>query len=543
MSHKIAWLSAILIFLWLLGDLLTRSISRIILSDGIPALLCGLFLGLLYLTLKAAPRWALVITANILCFIVAMSMPREAGGNLYFFMAVFLPWLLFPKEKKLSIYFLSAFSMGLFAFLESPWRERFLGPPYFYPEPWAYGFNAGLTLAACFFVGRAFFESSERKAKAVEISTESKLQKVVDSNIVGVVMGKLATGVIHQANDAFLKMTGYSREDLKEGRINMMTMTPPEYKHISEKAYQRLRYQGRSGTFEKEYFAKDGSRIPVVLGISALGHADKDDCVAFVVDLRAEKRLVMSEEKLRKSIIDVQSRDDFCFAASHELKTPLTSLLLQMQFLERSLQFQNPDIHQLKKLVQSSHALTHRLCGVVEQLLNVTLIQAGRFTLSQESMDLTSAVRECIDSLENAGILKRGQIHFSADGNCAGHWDPSRISQVLNNLISNAAQYGGDRPIMIHASYLEAERKVSLVVQDEGVGIAPERLDQIFNKYGRDSQENHEVAGLGLGLFVVKSIVEAHGGSVRATSKLGEGTSIQFELPVNPPDNNPMLKN
>jgi len=228
----------------------------------------------------------------------------------------------------------------------------------------------------------------------------------------------------------------------------------------------------------------------------------------------------------------IRARDSFLSVASHELNTPLTSLTLNVQALRRQLEPGHDPVvpgadSTITKVVAVQRQLA-RMSSLVRELLDVSRITAGRLRLEREDMDLAALTRELVprfaEELARAGCALR----LEAAEPATGHWDRLRMEQVLQNLLSNAIKYGRGRPIDVRVS--SDETRVWLSVTDEGVGIAPEAQHRLFQRFERLASERH-YGGLGLGLWIVKQIVDAMDGRILVRSAPGRGSTFTVELP------------
>jgi signal transduction histidine kinase len=256
---------------------------------------------------------------------------------------------------------------------------------------------------------------------------------------------------------------------------------------------------------------------------------------------RSEDELGVLAETLNSMLAEVErrqgearealkARDDFLSVASHELKTPLTTLKLLTQRLQGmfAAQKETPDREQLPRMLSSYARQLLRLEKLVGQLLDVTRIAGGRLQLEPEVVDLTRLVTELVerfrDELAQAGCA----LTLTAGSPVLGRWDPFRVDQVVSNLLSNAIKYGAGKPIEVLVTQ-DASRGF-LVVRDHGIGIAPEEQARIFAPFERVVSDRH-YGGLGLGLYIAASIVAAHGGRISVDSKEGQGSTFTVELP------------
>ncbi len=228
----------------------------------------------------------------------------------------------------------------------------------------------------------------------------------------------------------------------------------------------------------------------------------------------------------------VAARDEFLSIASHELRTPLTALRLALENLRRvtAREVQSGPSPQLERVLAASERAGQRLEKLVEALLDVSRIHMGRLELDVEPLDLGTVVAEAVATLDDE--LRQSGSPVEVQGEpTTGHWDRLRLGQVLVNLLSNAVKYGAGKPIEIRFGARDARAFIS--IRDHGIGIDPADQRHIFERFERAvSSQNY--GGLGLGLYIVKRILEAHGGVVRVESSPGEGAAFEVELPLRP---------
>src|SRR5262249_2727217 len=228
----------------------------------------------------------------------------------------------------------------------------------------------------------------------------------------------------------------------------------------------------------------------------------------------------------------IRVRDEFLSIASHELRTPLTPLRLQIQDLAeraRTAKLLAQPMERVTARLENAARQVDRMPRLVSTLLDVTRIVAGRIVLEREPVELVALVREVLDRAEPEVQRANYRIQFAGAGPLVGHWDRLRIDQVLTNLVSNAMKYGGGKPIEI--SVRRGDGSAILRVCDHGIGIPREQLERIFGRFERAVSER-SYGGLGLGLYIVRRFVEAHGGTVRVESQVGEGSVFIVELPL-----------
>jgi PAS domain S-box-containing protein len=246
----------------------------------------------------------------------------------------------------------------------------------------------------------------------------------------------------------------------------------------------------------------------------------------FTEDVNTQRR---KEQNLREAI---DSREEFISVASHELKSPLTSLELQLDLLHRTLSSSTSHARKksriLSKAAKSSARALSQLAG---ELLDLTRIRAGMLELQPSPMDLREAAAQVIERLARSAKEQGSTITLHGEEPVIGRWDPTRINQVLSNLVSNAIKFGNGKAIHVRISSDLAAGYVQISVQDHGIGIAPEMQENIFECF-QQATPSHRIKGLGLGLYIVRQIVEAHGGSIRVESKLGQGSTFTVALPI-----------
>ncbi|HTN53425.1 MAG TPA: HAMP domain-containing sensor histidine kinase [Anaeromyxobacter sp.] len=235
------------------------------------------------------------------------------------------------------------------------------------------------------------------------------------------------------------------------------------------------------------------------------------------------------ESANRELAAALRAREGFISTASHELKTPLTSLALVTQRLAQlEGASASPDATRTR-LVQSSLRQVSRLVILVNNLLDLSRIDAGRMHLELRDVDLAEVVREVAERFQGELAQAGAALSVDADGPVVGRWDPLRLEQILTNLVSNAVKYGAGSPVAVHVRR-EGTAAV-LVVADRGIGIAPEDRERIFERFERGAR-GRAAGGFGIGLWIVREIVRALDGRVEVESPPGEGSRFTVTLPV-----------
>ncbi|HEX3765949.1 MAG TPA: PAS domain S-box protein [Kofleriaceae bacterium] len=247
-------------------------------------------------------------------------------------------------------------------------------------------------------------------------------------------------------------------------------------------------------------------------------------------DISEERRVEEEYLRARRAEEAVRERDVFLSVAAHELRTPLTALRLKLQGLEQLVyKLLTPEsLSSVTPRFQDAVRQTRRLADLVERLLDVSRIATVRLVLDIEDVDLRSIIDHGVRDVTEAATAARSELRVSVSGDVRGRWDRRRIEQVVLNLLSNAVKYGNAQPIDVTAAG-DADT-VTLAVVDRGIGIARDDLPRIFAPFERAAPVEH-FAGLGLGLYIAKGIVEAHGGTISVISEPGEGASFEVRLP------------
>ncbi|MDI3289730.1 AAA family ATPase [Polyangium sp. 15x6] len=319
----------------------------------------------------------------------------------------------------------------------------------------------------------------------------------------------------------------------------LRTGQPVLIPELSEEVIGKLVVDDEHLRLSHELGAQSSMIVPLVAHGQTLG-------VLSVVSSAPERRygradLVLVEEVARRAAVAIDNarlyrktqeavrvRDEFLTVASHELNTPVTSLRLTLQSIDRAIRSGWPaDTQAMGKMVERALRQGTRLARLNKALVDVSQLHAGRLPLEREEVDLATLIRNAIDQLKPELSQARCTVDIQDGQHVVGHWDPDRIEQIVTNLLSNAAKFGAGKPIEIF--YGENEGIARIVVNDHGIGIDPARQERIFDRFERAASENY--GGLGLGLYISRRIAEAHGGTLRVQSEPGAGSSFTLELP------------
>ncbi|MHC0062139.1 PAS domain S-box protein [Nostoc sp. UIC 10890] len=395
--------------------------------------------------------------------------------------------------------------------------------------------NLDQTIEGVITVSRDITE--HKRAEKSLRESEARFRRLFESNLIGVAFWNVH-GFVIDANDAFLQLAGYTRDEFATlGRINWRELTPVEYQDLDDRALLEVQTTGVSRIFEKEYIHRNGKRVPIVLGIALLNDSQEHG-VAFVLDITdrksAEKecdRLLECERTARQQAeIANKIKDEFLAVLSHELRTPLNPILGWSKML-RTRKFDEKTTNHALETIERSAKLQTQL---IEDLLDVSRILQGKLNLNICPVNLVMVVEAALETVKLAAEAKSIQIQTIFDANLGQVMgDPNRLQQVVWNLLSNAVKFtptGGRVEIRL----MEAGNQVQIQVSDTGKGISPDFLPYVFDYFRQaDGTTTRTFGGLGLGLAIVRKVVEMHGGKVQAESSGEEsGATFTVDLPL-----------
>lgn len=275
------------------------------------------------------------------------------------------------------------------------------------------------------------------------------------------------------------------------------------------------------------------SRSGEVLGGLFLGHSkpaiftERDERI--VAGLASQAAIAMDNARLfERANRAIRVRDEFLSISSHELRTPLTPLKMQIQGIRRYLEKGTLSDDQLKKMLEISEKQVNRLTALIEDLLDVSRISAGKLNLNREELDASEVVKEVVERYQPQLQSVKCEVRLQLVPSLPASLDRLRFEQVVINLLTNSMKYAAGKPI--HVSLAKESGALVLKVVDQGMGISVEDQKRIFGRFERVFSTDH-YGGLGLGLFIVNQIVNAHGGSIAVESEAGRGASFTVRIP------------
>jgi len=229
----------------------------------------------------------------------------------------------------------------------------------------------------------------------------------------------------------------------------------------------------------------------------------------------------------------VRMRDDFMSMVSHELRTPLNTLYLETQLRQLHLSkgnLANFAADRLPAMIERDQRQIRNMVRLIDDMLDVTRMRRGALSIQPQPVDLAALARAVVENLRQQAEAAGSVITLDAPAGLHGVWDEFRIEQVLTNLLTNALRYGGGKPVEMVVQPIGDMARVS--VRDQGIGIAPEDHERIFEQFERTEGSRQHAAGLGLGLYITRKIVDLHAGRIGVESAPGQGSTFVVDLPL-----------
>ena len=351
---------------------------------------------------------------------------------------------------------------------------------------------------------------------------EAKIRRLVDANIIGIFIFRLP-GQILEANDAFLRMVGYEREDLVSGRLSWTNLTPTEW--------SQLRSTGTLRPFEQEFFRKDGSRVPVLAGVATLEEST-DESVAFVLDLTERERAAQAHRELQAELAHANrlaTMGQIGASVAHEVNQAIGAVSNNTSAALRFLSADPPDLAEIKDALECVARDTHRAGDIIGRIRDLAKKRPPR----HEAVDLNGAIEEVIAVVRGELSTQRVSVRTQLAG-CLPpvRGDRVQLQQVVMNLILNSIEAMSAVDDLVRELVISTEPSptvgVLVAICDSGPGVVPEDRERIF-----DSFYTTKAKGVGIGLSICRSIILAHGGRLWADSHQPRGAAFRFTLPGN----------
>ncbi|SDF49703.1 PAS domain S-box-containing protein [Mucilaginibacter pineti] len=362
---------------------------------------------------------------------------------------------------------------------------------------------------------------SEQKRSVERKATLAAIVNTSDDAIIS----KTLDGIITSWNRSATKIFGYDEGEAVGKHISLII--PPD--RIQEESFiiGEIKKGNKVDHFQTFRRTKIGELIPISLSVSPIEDDNGNIIGASKIarDISGDHATQKEKADLYEQLKDLNAKkDEFIALASHELKTPLTSIHGYMQILS-----QRVTDEKNKMFVQKTKKQVAKLSALVADLLDVSKIEAGKLQFSNEALAIREVVEDAIDLISHSNEGYEISLHTDLNEQLI-YGDAHRIEQVMINLLTNAIRYApGQHKIEV---YLSRESDfIKIGVKDHGVGIAPDKLNDIFSRFYRVDDKNPQISGLGIGLYLCYEIVMRHQGKIWAESKLNQGSTFWFTLP------------
>ena len=364
----------------------------------------------------------------------------------------------------------------------------------------------------------------------------SLLESVPDAMIISHLDGRIV-----YVNEIAEKLFGWPRADIVGHPIEVLLPARFRAMHQIHRAGYHAAPRTRPMGLGLDLFGlkRNGEEFAAEISLASMQVGESAYAIAAVRDVTERKKIEHRAQLYHKAREEVRERDEFLSVASHELRTPVTALQLQLQLIQRAAERPGGAIPEvLSGKLNALERQCRRIAVLVNELLDVSRLRLGRLELRLEELDMVEVARETVSHVHEESRKLGSRIEVVAAGPATGRWDRLRLEQVITNLLSNAIKFGQAKPITVDVS--ADASLVRLRVRDRGIGIDPADQERIFGRFER-AVPMHHFGGLGLGLYIAREIVEAHGGNIQLSSEPGAGTTVTVELPRSPAVHAPQL--
>jgi phosphoserine phosphatase RsbU/P len=365
----------------------------------------------------------------------------------------------------------------------------------------------------------------ERTEQALQLS-QRRMLRLSESGIVGLVYWEDYGKRVIDANDTFLRMVGYTRDDLERGLVNVNSLTPPQWAATTKAVVEELRRTGISAPHEKQWIRKDGSLCDVLIVAANL---EEQGGILLVVDTTSRKRAENERGRLLEELEQsLRARDEFLAMATHDLRSPLGAVQLKLDLLAQLAVRPDPGSQdEAKRQIGLAQKQIDQIGRMLDQLLDASRMRFGQLPIQWESVDLGKLVTQTTERMADQIHAAGCELTLDIEDNVTGTWDHIRLDQVITNLLSNAIKYGAGNPVGIKVSSDGDLGRLDII--DNGPGIDPEDQARMFSAFQRGNTAGGK--GFGLGLWIVHRIVDALGGQVWGQSGPKTGSTFTVTLP------------
>ena len=367
---------------------------------------------------------------------------------------------------------------------------------------------------------------------------EARIRRLVDANIIGIFIWNIE-GCVLEANDALLRILGYERGDLTSGRLSWRELTPPQCRERDEQALAEVIASGTALPYEKEFVGKDGILVPVLIG-AALFETGGKEGVAFVVDLTERKRAEEDARRSERRYREVQrelahanrvtTMGQLAASISHEIKQPIASTATNAQAALRWLMSCPPNLDEVRESLEWIVKNAARATDVINRIRGLV----KNAPTCPEQLAINQAIREVIALIRTEAVQNGVSVRTRLAENLPlVEGDRVQLQQVVLNLTMNAVEAmssvdDGPRELVV-GTVIDESGDVAVEVCDSGPGITPENADRLFEPFYTTKE-----TGMGVGLSICRSIVEAHGGRISVSANSPRGAVFRFTCPTAP---------
>jgi PAS domain S-box-containing protein len=378
--------------------------------------------------------------------------------------------------------------------------------------------------------------TERKRAEEALRNNEERLRRFYEAGLVGVFYWNM-DGQIKDANDKFLELVGYTRDELMAGRIDWVNMTPPEYQHLDELSIAEIKATGANRTpFEKEYIRRDGTRMPIIMAGATIDEA-RFNGVAFVLDISERKR---AEEEIHRLNAELEERvakrtaqleasnkelEAFTYSVSHDLRAPLRHISGYVDLLVSRFPDSLPEKgkHYLNTITDS----VRQMGALIDDLLEFS--RSGRVEMRESTLDMNRMVEEISEQLRQDNPQR--DIDWIIGGLPPAHGDHAMLRLVWMNLLGNAVKFTRTRKTArIEIGAREESGEPVFFVRDNGVGFDMRYAQKLFGVFQR-LHPTEEFEGTGIGLANVRRIILRHGGRTWAEADSDKGATFYFSIP------------
>lgn len=374
--------------------------------------------------------------------------------------------------------------------------------------------------------------TEQKQVEAALQRSEERLQQALSIDTVGVIFFDLQ-GNINDANAAFQRMSGFSREDFVSGRVRWDEITPAEFMEATHRSRYELLTGGQNTPYEKQYIRPDGSRW---WGLFAGKRLSSGECVEFVLDItprkealrqlhESQQQLLAFNEQLRRANVDL---DNFIYTASHDLKAPITNIEGLIHALQEQLPAEVQQTHDVGPLLGMMESSVQRFLRTIEHLSDVVKLQQAHAGPAVD-VPLLPVIEDVRRDLRPQLAAVGAQVDLDVQECSVVSFAPQHLRSVVYNLLSNAVKYRHpDRIPRVRIACRQQDRYTVLSVEDNGLGLEPHKQGELFTMFRRF---HTHVEGSGIGLYMVKRMVENVGGRVEVDSQPGLGSTFRVYFP------------